>query len=95
MVLRFGSVSTGMLAAAASTDWSSTPLDISDNLPGLSFDFGRKGVDPASWFCVEVVKDWGGVSLALDLSSALDMAPFDGVEGTPTLNETDFVVACG
>ena len=95
MVLRFGSISTGMLTAAALTDWSSTPLDISDNLLGMSLDIGRKGVDPASWFCVEVVPDWGRVSLALDLSSALDVASLDGVEGTPTSNDTDFVVACG
>ena len=94
-MLTLGSVSTGMLVATASTDWSSTPLDISDNLLGLSFDFGRKGVDPASWFCVEVVNDRGRASLALDLSSALDMASLDGVEGTPTSNDTDFVVACG
>ena len=41
------------------------PLDISDNLFGLSPDVGRNGVDPASWFCVDVddasvelPKDW-------------------------------------
>ena len=95
IVLTFGSVSTGMLVATASTDWLSAPLDIADNLLGMSLDFGRKGVDPASWFCVEVVKDWGRVPLAPDLSFALDMASLDGAEGAPTSNETDFVVACG
>ena len=52
------------MALTSTYGWPA-PLDISDNLFGLGPDVGRNGVDPASWFCVDVddasvelPKDW-------------------------------------